>query len=137
MDLHLEKLNKFCRLCKNFRSDSKNRSKHCVVEVLKLQHPDLEGLDFSNEDPSEFPSWICLLCYAKCNRWKIAFDKHKEKNRRKPVDKREAFEPSTETVSRDEIETGLVCTHSPECKACSLIVPELEIGPSPSKILKI
>ena len=94
MDLHLEKLNKFCRLCKNFLSDSQNRSKNCVVEVLKLQHPDLEGLDFSNEDPSEFPSWICLLCYAKCNRWKIAFDKHKEKNRRKPVDKREAFEPS-------------------------------------------
>ena len=32
---------------------------------------------------------------------------------------------------------GLVCTSDAYCKVCSLVTPDLEIGPSPSKILKV
>jgi hypothetical protein len=136
MDFHLLKINSFCRFCKEL-IDIK-RTKGCVSNILNLQNPDLGELDFGNEDPKKFPSHMCSSCYAKCKRWKTAYDKHSANMGRRSADKREAFTQNTlSVITQNEISTGLVCSSNQECRVCSHVQPGLEIGPSPSKILRI
>ena len=116
MDLHLQKIARFCRFCRNLLDElPATRGKHVVLEVLRLQHPELAELDFSNEDPQIYPPHICKNCYHKCYRWKTAYNKYKEKNRRKSVENREAFVTNIAAVSHDDITTGLVCSHTQDC----------------------
>ena len=94
MEFHLLKLNQFCRFCKSVLDESeKSRRKQSVCDVLKLKYPvELADLEFDNEDSHQFPLYMCKLCYNKCGNWKISYDKHKLKERRKSVETRREFE---------------------------------------------
>ena len=142
MDLHLLKLNKFCRLCKNIlgiEEEKKKRNKVSVLEILKLQYPELEDFSFDNEDPNKFPGYICFSCHNKSSKWKADYSKHKNKMSRKPVSSREPFHSNREIVALNSVTSGFVCSRNSDCQVCSLVTlnPSEEVGPSPSKILRI
>ena len=78
MDFHLQKLNRFCRFCKNVIADSRQRKKEAVLETLKLQYPEV-NISLEDEDPDQFPLLICGPCFSKCSNWKSNYNKHKIK----------------------------------------------------------
>ena len=124
MDLHLLKLNKFCRLCKNIlgiEEEKKKRNKVSVLEILKLQYPELEDFSFDNEDPNKFPGYICFSCHNKSSKWKADYSKHKNKMSRKPVSSREPFHSNREIVALNSVTSGFVCSRNSDCQVCSLV----------------
>ena len=140
MDIHLPKVNYFCRFCKNLLGERKrNRKKESVLNILKEQYPEL-GLELHQEDPHQFHSEICAPCWNKCTNWKTANDKHKMKEKNKPANSREPFTSSLSIVPLLNITTGLICSQEPGCKVCDFVLPHNPepdiIGPSPSKILR-
>ena len=140
MDFHDQKLNIFCRLCKEEIADSSKRRRKLTLEKnLKLQHPDIE-IDLENEDPIVFPQFTCPNCRNKCECWYKDFTKYKA-NVRKKGKKYVAppFATNRAKATAENVISGLPCTQQDDCQVCSFLQPgqEIDSGPSPSKITRM
>ena len=122
-EVHLERLQLFCRLCE-FKVEGRNRSCRLVSGEVKTVY----GEDLSNDNEAIHSGNICNSCYQKLKRGK---DLKVKRNKKK--------------IGPFQIPAGIICGQLEEnCKVCSLEVPLDKsaslvpiILPSPSKKVRL
>ena len=130
-EVHLERLQLFCRLCE-FKVEGLNRSCRLVSGEVKAVY----GEDLSNDNEAIHSGNICNSCYQKLKRGKDLKVKWNKK-------KLGPFKIPAGLPSK--VPAGIICGQPEEnCKVCSLEVPLDQsaflvpiILPSPSKIVRL
>ena len=138
MEFHQQKLENFCRFCKQ-EGLSNPRKKNSFENIVRLQHPNVE-IDFENEDPSVFPMLCCGSCSTKLNSWFRDFNNYEKFVKKKgKMHDGKPFSTNRAIIPSNNILSGLPCSMDQDCNVCSYLQPtsEVDSGPSPSKVTRM